>query len=154
RRSGGSPHRARARPAGGHGGDAGAPRRAELWRPAGGAPPVGHQHRAPRLREPAVAPAQRQRTSPRERPMTDLSQAAKAAEQAAYAAGTHLMASRSRLAEVLITHKRPRDVVDEIDEEAADLIRGVLRKRFPDHGFLGDPGGAPISDGRPLWIVD
>jgi myo-inositol-1(or 4)-monophosphatase len=86
--------------------------------------------------------------------MTDLSQAAKAAEQAAYAAGTHLMASRSRLAEVLITHKRPRDVVDEIDAEAADLIRGVLRKRFPDHGFLGDPGGAPISDGRPLWIVD
>ena len=86
--------------------------------------------------------------------MTDLSQAAKAAEQAAYAAGTHLMASRSRLSEVLITHKRPRDVVDEIDREAEDLMRGVVLKRFPDYGFLGDGGASPAHDGRPLWIVD
>jgi len=86
--------------------------------------------------------------------MTDLSKAAQVAEQAAYAAGTHLMASRSRLAEVVITHKRPRDVVDEIGREAEDLIRDVVLKRFPYHGFRGDHSDGHAHDSRPLWVAD
>ena len=89
---------------------------------------------------------------------TDLSKAARAAEQAAYAAGTHLQASRSRLSETLITHQAPGDVVSAIDAETQALIREVVLKHFPDHGFVGedDPAaGAPHSDdGRPLWVVE
>ena len=89
---------------------------------------------------------------------TDLSKAARTAEQAAYAAGTHLQASRSRLSEVLITHQRPQDVVAVIDAEVQALVRDVVQRRFPDHGFVAEGGGAvdPMvaDDGRPHWIVD
>ena len=91
---------------------------------------------------------------------TDLSKAARGAEQAAYAAGTHLQASRSRLSAVVITRQAPREVVSAIGLEARALIREVVGKQFPDHGFVGEGGGeegsdAPRSDdGRPCWVVD
>ena len=88
----------------------------------------------------------------------DLSKAARAAEQAAYAAGTHLQASRSRLSETLITRQAPGEVVGAIHAETQALIREVVLKHFPDHGFVGDDdlaGGAPRpDDGRPRWVVD
>ena len=89
--------------------------------------------------------------------MVDLSKASRAAEQAAYAAGTHLQASRSRLSEVVVTHKAPSDVVRAIDQEARALIREVVLRHFPDHGFVGEEAGdaaAPPVEGRPHWIVD
>ena len=90
--------------------------------------------------------------------MTDLSKASRAAEQAAYAAGTHLLASRSRLAETLITHQAPGDVVRAIEAEVQALIREVVLKAFPEHAFdvdRGAPGGAlPRRAGdRPCWVV-
>lgn len=88
---------------------------------------------------------------------TNLPKAARAAEQAAYAAGTHLQASRSRLAEVVITHKAPGDVVSAIDHEAQTLIRDVVMRHFPGHGFVGEEGGDDaelLADGRPVWVVD
>ena len=89
---------------------------------------------------------------------TDLSKAVRAAEQAAYAAGTHLQASRSRLSETMITHQAPGDVVGAIDRETQALIREVVLKHFPDHGFAGDAaaGADPRrpDDGRPRWVVD
>ena len=88
---------------------------------------------------------------------TDLLKAARAAEQAAYAAGTHLQASRSRLAEIVITHKAPGDVVSAIDHEAQTLIRDVVMRAFPGHGFVGEEGGDDaelLADGRPVWVVD
>jgi len=90
--------------------------------------------------------------------MTDLSKASRAAEQAAYAAGTHLQASRSRLAETLITHQAPGDVVRAIEAEVQALIREVVLKAFPEHAFdvdRGAPSGAlPRHAGdRPCWVV-
>jgi myo-inositol-1(or 4)-monophosphatase len=90
--------------------------------------------------------------------MTDLAKASGAAEQAAYAAGTHLRASRSRLSEVVITHQAPRAVVGAIDSEALALIREVVMRAFPEHGFIGDADGADagvlLTDARPYWVVD
>ncbi len=88
---------------------------------------------------------------------TDLSKAARAAEQAAYAAGTHLQASRSRLAEIVITHQAPGDVVKAIDREARTLIRDVVMRHFPGHRFVGEEGDDDaelLADGRPVWTVD
>ena len=89
---------------------------------------------------------------------TDLSKASRAAEQAAYAAGTHLRASRTRLSEVVITHQDPGDVVRAIDQEAQVLIREVVARAFPEHGFIaeesGDHSGALLADARPHWVVD
>ncbi len=89
--------------------------------------------------------------------MTDLVKAARAAEQAAYAAGTHLQASRSRLAEIVITHEAPGDVVAAIDREARTLIRDVVARHFPGHGFVGEAGSDDaklLGDGRPVWVVE
>jgi myo-inositol-1(or 4)-monophosphatase len=92
--------------------------------------------------------------------MLDLIKAARAAEQAAYAAGTHLQASRSRLSEVVVTQLSPDDVVRTIDHETQALIREVVLKQFPDHGFVGTGASdvehhvAACADERPHWIVD
>ena len=90
--------------------------------------------------------------------MIDLYKASRAAEQAAYAAGTHLQASRSRLTEVVITHKAPGVVALAIDREAQLLIREVVQRQFPGHDFVGEEGGGDIAalmhDGRPFWIID
>ena len=89
--------------------------------------------------------------------MTDLYKASLAAEQAAYAAGTHLQASRSRLSEVMITRQAPGEVVSAIDQEARRLVREVVLRQFPQHGFidagLGAEPGAPRPDDRPHWIA-
>jgi myo-inositol-1(or 4)-monophosphatase len=88
---------------------------------------------------------------------TDLSKAARAAEQAAYAAGTHLQASRSRLAETLITRQAPSEVVAAIEAETRALIREVVHKHFPDHRFVGagdaQAGAHRPDDAQPHWIV-
>jgi myo-inositol-1(or 4)-monophosphatase len=89
--------------------------------------------------------------------VTDLLKAARGAEQAAYAAGTHLQASRSRLSETVITHKAPSEVVGTIEREARRLIRDVVKRSFPGHGFVGDEGSDDaglLADGRPVWVVD
>ncbi len=89
---------------------------------------------------------------------TDLSKASRAAEQAAYAAGTHLRASRMRLSEIVITRKAPADVVSAIDQEAQALIREVVMRAFPEHGFIVEESGAEaavlLTDPRPHWVVN
>ena len=64
----------------------------------------------------------------------ELLRAAQAAEQAAYAAGSHLLASRSRLAALVFTREQPDIVASQIRHETEAMIRDVLRKRFPSHG--------------------
>jgi myo-inositol-1(or 4)-monophosphatase len=92
---------------------------------------------------------------------TDLQKAARVAEQAAYAAGTHLQASRSRLSAVVITQQSPAHVVGTIEREVRTLIRDVVTKPFPGHGFVGDEGHAAerevgertFEGGEPHWVV-
>ena len=90
--------------------------------------------------------------------MTDLVKASRAAEQAAYAAGTHLRASRSRLTEVVITHADPAVVVRTIVHEALALIREVVLRAYPEHGFISEDSGhnrrVLLADARPHWVVD
>ena len=92
------------------------------------------------------------------RAVTDLLNAARAAEQATYAAGTHLQASRSRLSEIVITHQAPADVVSAIHRESRTLIRDVVARHFPGHGFVDDDGGGAdaglLANGRPVWVVE
>ncbi len=83
--------------------------------------------------------------------MTDLYTASRIAEQAAYAAGTHLQASRSRLAEIMVTQRTAHQVVGAIEREARALIHEVVRRPFPGHGF---EAGIDTDPPRPHWIVD
>ena len=85
---------------------------------------------------------------------TDLQLASRVAEQAAYAAGTHLQASRARLAEVMITQQAPVDVVATIRREVCALVREVVGKRFPDHDFRAAPHPGPPDTEAPCWVVE
>ncbi|MEO6408001.1 MAG: inositol monophosphatase family protein [Burkholderiaceae bacterium] len=83
----------------------------------------------------------------------DLERAARLAEQAAYAAGTHLLASRARLAETLVTRHDPAQVAATIAVEATALIRGVIQRGFAQHDFCGGTEASPWRPGRPCWLV-
>jgi myo-inositol-1(or 4)-monophosphatase len=89
--------------------------------------------------------------------MTDLSKASRIAEQAVCAAGAHLQASRSRLAAAVVTHETPVDIVRAICDEVRALVRDVVRRSFPDHGFFSgavDEATASASDpGLPVWVA-
>ncbi|MDP9045584.1 MAG: inositol monophosphatase [Pseudomonadota bacterium] len=85
--------------------------------------------------------------------LTDLQRAARIAEQAAYAAGTHLQASRARLTEVMVTQQAPGDVVAAIKREVRTLIRDVVARAFPDHGFAGGPPDHAFDPDLPCWVV-
>ena len=83
----------------------------------------------------------------------DLERAARLAEQAAYAAGTHLLASRARLAETLVTRHDPAQVVAAIAIEATALIRGVVQRGFAQHDFCAGVEVPRWRPGRPCWLV-
>ncbi|MEO5697385.1 MAG: inositol monophosphatase [Burkholderiaceae bacterium] len=82
--------------------------------------------------------------------------AARAAEQAAYAAGTHLQTSRSRLAAAMVTRTEPHEIVRAIGHEATALIRSVVLQHFPGHGFVGDDDSEfnALAADEAHWVVD
>lgn len=86
--------------------------------------------------------------------MIDLDHAARVAEQAVYAAGTHLLASRARLAETLVTRRDPAEVVRDITLETEALIRDVVKRHFPEHGFCAGADPPRLPSGRPHWVAD
>lgn len=86
--------------------------------------------------------------------MNDLDRAARIAEQATYAAGMHLRASRSRLVEGLLTQRSPEEIAEQIEREAEQLVLEVLQRWCPEHGVIAPSAGTRLHDGRPLWVVN
>lgn len=88
--------------------------------------------------------------------MNDLSKLSRVAEQAAYAAGAHLQASRSRLSEVVVTHAEPDDVAGAIRDEAMTLMREVLLRHAPSLPVFEpqEAVAAVRSDLSLHWIVN
>ena len=112
--------------------------------------------------------------APRAPSSAELSRASRIAEQAAYAAGTHLQASRSRLTAAAVMQKEPADVARAICDESLALIRDVVQRRFPEHAFdaaeatdftagadgvwsntSGEPSDREVAEpDQPRWVVD
>jgi myo-inositol-1(or 4)-monophosphatase len=86
--------------------------------------------------------------------MIDIDHAARVAEQAAYAVGTHLLASRARLAETLVTGRDPAQVVAQIAREGADLVRGIVARNFPEHGFCAATDSPVFPHRHAQWFAD
>ncbi len=72
---------------------------------------------------------------------------------AAQAGGRVLLGHFRRLDPATITEKTKNDVVSQADRDAETAIRGILASRFPEHGFVGEEGGAS-GDAEQRWIVD
>ncbi|HEX7011118.1 MAG TPA: inositol monophosphatase family protein [Steroidobacteraceae bacterium] len=50
--------------------------------------------------------------------------------------------------------KADKSPVTQADVETEQVIRAVLRERFPDHGFYGEETGASAIEAEYLWLVD
>lgn len=78
------------------------------------------------------------------------------AERAARAAASHLMAGRSKLALAFLSRKTPLEQLASLTEEAHDLIRDEIGRRFHGHEVLGRSDGrpAPGPGSGAVWLVE
>jgi myo-inositol-1(or 4)-monophosphatase len=86
--------------------------------------------------------------------MPDISNAliVKTLESALREAGKIIMHFHARSPKISL--KGPVDLVTEADKAADRKIIQVVKRRFPDHGFLTEESGAEISRSRFRWIID
>lgn len=78
-----------------------------------------------------------------------------AAAEAAHKVGELLLAMlpEARTRKEIRTKRNPADLVTRADRMSEDLIVGMLRERFPDHGILAEEGSQyPGAEYR--WIID
>ena len=50
--------------------------------------------------------------------------------------------------------KQARDFVTQVDDAAEQAILEVVRKAYPEHGFLAEESGASAGRGEYVWIID
>ena len=50
--------------------------------------------------------------------------------------------------------KADRSPVTAADKEAERVIIGILKERFPDHGFFGEEGGDNSNGADYVWVID
>jgi myo-inositol-1(or 4)-monophosphatase len=53
-----------------------------------------------------------------------------------------------------VTSKRAKDFVTQVDHAAEDAIIQIVKKAYPDHGFLAEESGASRRDAECVWIID
>jgi myo-inositol-1(or 4)-monophosphatase len=53
-----------------------------------------------------------------------------------------------------VRSKRARDYVTQVDRAAEQAIIEVVRKAYPDHGFLAEESGAAAAHAEYRWIID
>jgi myo-inositol-1(or 4)-monophosphatase len=63
------------------------------------------------------------------------------------------MLPESRASKEVSTKRNPADLVTRGDRMAEDLITGLLRQHFPDHGVLAEEGTSHAGD-EYRWIID
>ena len=75
--------------------------------------------------------------------------------QAARAASA-IVSEADRRRDFTVTEKSRADFVTEVDVAAERAITAILRERFPDHGILGEEGGASGASERAewRWVID
>lgn len=89
-------------------------------------------------------------------PMQAWADTLRTAERAARAAGSHLLACRSRLALAFLSHRTPLEQLAVLTEEAHNLIRDEIGRRFHGHEVLGrtDSRSLAVPARGALWLVD
>jgi myo-inositol-1(or 4)-monophosphatase len=53
-----------------------------------------------------------------------------------------------------VQSKRVNDYVTQVDRAAEEAIIDIVRKAYPDHGFLAEESGATSEDAEYRWIID
>jgi myo-inositol-1(or 4)-monophosphatase len=74
--------------------------------------------------------------------------------RAARQAGEYIVRASDRMEGLVVTEKSTNDYVTEIDKGAEDIILSLLRKTYPDHGFVAEESGTTASDSDYQWFID
>ena len=53
-----------------------------------------------------------------------------------------------------VRSKRANDFVTQVDQAAEESIIDIVRKAYPDHGFLAEESGASAADAEYVWVID
>lgn len=53
-----------------------------------------------------------------------------------------------------VRSKRANDFVTQVDQAAEQAILDIVRKAYPDHGFLAEESGSTGEDAETVWIID
>lgn len=53
-----------------------------------------------------------------------------------------------------VSYKADASPVTEVDVNAEKAVKGLLKQRFPTHGFYGEETGREAADAEYLWLVD
>jgi len=73
------------------------------------------------------------------------------AQAAAHEAGKILMDNYGK---VSARFKPDRSIVTDADIKSEETIKGILKKEFPDHSFLGEESGIEDKGSEYTWVVD
>ena len=53
-----------------------------------------------------------------------------------------------------VRSKQANDFVTQVDQAAEQAIIEIVRKAYPDHGFLAEESGSSAADAEVVWIID
>ena len=57
--------------------------------------------------------------------------------------------------QLVIEHKKDlQDVVSEADRNVEELVKHLIRERFPDDALLGEESGGETAGARFIWVID
>jgi myo-inositol-1(or 4)-monophosphatase len=55
---------------------------------------------------------------------------------------------------LVVKAKRANDFVTQVDRAAEEAVIDIVRKAYPDHGFLAEESGSASEDAEYRWIID
>jgi myo-inositol-1(or 4)-monophosphatase len=76
------------------------------------------------------------------------------AVRAARRAGSIINRAALEGGELHVRSKRANDFVTQVDQASEQAIMEIVRKAYPDHGFLCEESGATASDAEVVWVID
>src|SRR3954454_8269017 len=53
-----------------------------------------------------------------------------------------------------VRSKRANDFVTQVDQAAEEAIIDIVKKAYPEHGFLAEESGAAATDAEYVWVID
>ena len=74
--------------------------------------------------------------------------------RAARRAGQIIVRAMDRVDTLTIEEKAKNDLVSEIDRAAEAAIIDTIMRAYPEHGILGEEGGAANPDAEFTWVID
>jgi myo-inositol-1(or 4)-monophosphatase len=76
------------------------------------------------------------------------------AVRAARRAGSIINRAALEGGELNVRSKRANDFVTQVDQASEQAIMDIVRKAYPDHGFVCEESGSSAADAEVVWIVD